>query len=75
MDKPVFEVSTEYRQVGKTVEIPVHLADFVDWDKINQARKELGSDLHVTSHKDGSLTIVFSWKYSKEEYDSAYKGR
>lgn len=72
MDKPVFEVSTEYRQVGKTMEFPAWQVRYIDWDKINQTRTELGSDLHVTSHKDGSLTIVFSWKYSKEEYEDAY---
>jgi len=68
IDRPTITTVTERRQVAQTKEFPADLAPYIDWEKINEIRTQLGSDLHVTSHKDGRITVVFSWSYTEEEF-------
>lgn len=58
---------TEHRQIARTIVFPADIAPYANWDAINETRQQLGSDLHVTSHPDGRLTVVFSWSYTDAE--------
>jgi hypothetical protein len=66
MNNITIDTITERRQIARTMEFAADVAQYIDWNAIGHTRAELGSDLHVTAHPDGRLTVIFSWRTEEE---------
>jgi hypothetical protein len=60
-----------YRQVVRVVTFTADHVPFINWQALADMRRDLGSDMIVTTHEVNGLTVEFSWPYPETEVPEA----